>query len=232
MRQIDKKKKKDKVAAFLMLCFCLIALTSIFTIKASINKISESAEDVPVTKKTTTQQKEDEQAARQEAQKTEENSAAASTEIPTVDSRNGQKAEQNVFACPMDMNTAQVSKKYSMDMVIYNTTLDQYMTHPGIDIEAPEGSGVLAAADGTITDIYTDDCYGITIEITHSDGYITRYCNLSTKKLAEKGDTVKKGQLISNIGRSALYESMEKDHLHFEILKDGKNCDPTEFIDF
>ena len=71
MRQIDKKKKKDKVAAVLMLCFCLIALTSIFTIKASINKISESAEDVPVTKKTTTQQKEDEQAARQEAQKTE-----------------------------------------------------------------------------------------------------------------------------------------------------------------
>ena len=232
MRQIDKKKKKDKVAAVLMLCFCLIALTSIFTIKASINKISESAEDVPVTKKTTTQQKEDEQAARQEAQKTEENSAAASTEIPTVDSRNGQKAEQNVFACPMDMNTAQVSKKYSMDMVIYNTTLDQYMTHPGIDIEAPEGSGVLAAADGTITDIYTDDCYGITIEITHSDGYSTRYCNLSTKKLAEKGDTVKKGQLISNIGRSALYESMEKDHLHLEILKDGKNCDPIEFIDF
>lgn len=51
MRQIDKKKKKDKVAAVLMLCFCLIALTSIFTIKASINKISESAEDVPVTKR-------------------------------------------------------------------------------------------------------------------------------------------------------------------------------------
>ena len=46
MRQIDKmdkKKKKDKVAALLMLCFCLIALTSVFTIKASIDKVAESA---------------------------------------------------------------------------------------------------------------------------------------------------------------------------------------------
>ena len=83
-------------------------------------------------------------------------------------------------------------KEVPMDMVIYNTTLDQYMTHPGIDIEAPEGSGVLAAADGTITDIYTDDCYGITIEITHSDGYITRYCNLSTKNWPKKGIPLKR----------------------------------------
>ena len=51
MRQVEKKKGKDKVAAALVLCFCLIALTSIFTIKASIDKISESAGDVPVTKK-------------------------------------------------------------------------------------------------------------------------------------------------------------------------------------
>lgn len=231
MRQIDKKKKKDKVAAVLMLCFCLIALTSIFTIKASINKISESAGDVPVTKKTTTEEEKDEPKQKEEAA-AEEESTEASAGVPTVDSRNQQPKKQTAFASPMDMSTAKVSKKYSMDMVIYNTTLDQYMTHPGIDIEAPKGSGVMAAADGTITDIYTDDCYGITIEITHADGYISRYCNLSTDKMAEKGDTVKRGQLISNIGRSALYESMEKAHLHFEITKDGEPCDPSEFIDF
>ena len=128
------------------------------------------------------------------------------------------------------MSTAKISKEYSMDMVIYNLTLDQYMTHPGLDFEAPQGSGVKAVADGTITEVYTDDAYGITIEITHQGGYISRYCNLATDKLCEKGDTVKKGQVISNIGKSALYESMDKAHLHFELLKNGKVCDPTKVI--
>ena len=235
MRQIDKmdkKKKKDKVAALLMLCFCLIALTSVFTIKASIDKVAESAENVPVTRKAATEQEKESQQTEKPPEKGREQTSAAASEIPTVDSRSEESSSSSGFASPMDRNTASVSKEYSMDMVIYNMTLDQYMTHPGIDIEAPAGSGVMAIGDGTITDIYTDDCYGTTIEITHSNGYISRYCNLSTKKLVEKGDTVKKGQLISSIGRTALYESMEKAHLHFEIRKDGKPCDPSEFIDF
>ena len=78
MRQVERKKGKDKVAAVLMLCFCLIALTSIFTIKASINKISNSANDVPVTKKTTTDQDKDadDQKKGQESDKSEEASAS------------------------------------------------------------------------------------------------------------------------------------------------------------
>ena len=55
MRQAEKKKGKDKTPAALMLCFCLIALVSVFTIKASIDKISESAPDVPAATKTQTE---------------------------------------------------------------------------------------------------------------------------------------------------------------------------------
>lgn len=228
MRQVEKKKGKDKVAAALVLCFCLIALTSIFTIKASIDKISESAGDVPVTKKTAADEEKDQNAAKEEAKK---QSQEASAKIPTVDSRE-EAPETSTYVAPMDMDTAEISKDYSMDMVVYNLTLDQYMTHPGIDLEAPSGSSVKAIADGTITDIYEDDAYGTTIEISHGDGLVSRYCNLSTGKLAEKGDTVKQGQVISNIGKTALYESMEKTHLHFEMLKDGKLVDPGKYISF
>ena len=229
MRQVERKKGKDKVAAVLMLCFCLIALTSIFTIKASINKISNSANDVPVTKKTTTDQDKDadDQKKGQESDKSEE----ASASVPIVDS-NKQSSKSNSFKLPIDADKGKVSKKYSMDMVIYNSTLDQYMTHPGMDIEAPQGTGVKAIANGTITDIYTDDAYGITIEITHSNGYISKYSNLSTDKLAEKGDTVKQGQVISNVGQTALYESMEPTHLHFELMKNGDLCNPAKFIKY
>lgn len=229
MRQVERKKGKDKVAAVLMLCFCLIALTSIFTIKASINKISNSANDVPVTKKTTTDQDKDadDQKKGQESDKSEE----ASASVPIVDS-NKQSSKSNSFKLPIDADKGKVSKKYSMDMVIYNSTLDQYMTHPGMDIEAPQGTSVKAIANGTITDIYTDDAYGITIEITHSNGYISKYSNLSTDKLAEKGYTVKQGQVISNVGQTALYESMEPTHLHFELMKNGDLCNPAKFIKY
>ena len=229
MRQVERKKGKDKVAAVLMLCFCLIALTSIFTIKASINKISNSANDVPVTKKTTTDQDKDadDQKKGQESDKSEE----ASASVPIVDS-NKQSSKSNSFKLPIDADKGKVSKKYSMDMVIYNSTLDQYMTHPGMDIEAPQGTSVKAIANGTITDIYTDDAYGITIEITHSNGYISKYSNLSTDKLAEKGDTVKQGQVISNVGQTALYESLEPTHLHFELMKNGDLCNPAKFIKY
>lgn len=228
MRQVEKKKGKDKVAAALMLCFCLIALTSIFTIKASIDKISESAGDVPVTKKTAADEKKDQAPSKDAAA---DPSQEASAKVPAVDSRE-EGPKTHAYVSPMDMDTASISKKYSMDMVIYNLTLDQYMTHPGIDLAAPSGSGVKAVADGTITDIYEDDAYGTTIEISHGDGLVSRYCNLSTDKLAEKGDTVKQGQVISNIGKTALYESMEKAHLHFEMVKDGKPVDPGKYISF
>lgn len=228
MRQIEKKKGKDKVAAVLMLCFCLIALVSIFTIKSSIDKISKSAGDIPVTTETPTEPEKD--AAEESEKESEAEAEEASGKIPTVDSKE-QETQTSGFVSPMDLNTAKISKKYSMDMVIYNLTLDQYMTHPGMDFEAPTGSGVKAVADGTITNIYTDDAYGITIEITHKDGYVSRYCNLATDKMCEKGDTVKQNQVISNIGKSALYESMDKAHLHFELLKNGKHCDPSKLLE-
>lgn len=221
MRLFEKKKGKDKVAAVLMLCFCLIALTSIFTIKASIDKISESAGNVPVTNKVPADQE-------KPAEKENESKDAAA-KVPTVDSKK-QAPKSNRFVSPIDMENAEIAKMYSMDMVIYNLTLDQYMTHPGLDIEAPTGARVKAAADGTVTEVYTDDAYGITIEIAHNSGYTTKYANLSTDELIEKGDTVKQGQIISAVGKSALYESMEKAHLHFEVEKDGKSLNPSKFI--
>ena len=228
MRQMQKKKGKDKVAATLILCFCLIALTSIFTIKASINKISESAGDVPVTQKAPTETNKAKDDAEAKADE-ETQSSQASAQVPTVDSRQ-QAPNTNTFISPVDMATAKIVKAYSMDMVVYNATLDQYMTHPGIDFEAPTGSGVKAAADGTVTDVYTDDAYGITIEVAHTNGYVSKYANLATDKMVETGDTVKQGQVISNVGKTALYESLDKAHLHFEMYKNGKICDPAKLI--
>ena len=80
MRQAQKKKDKDKVAIVLMLAFCVIALTSIFTIKSNIDKVNGSDPDVPVSENTKTEEKQDQPAA-------PDSSAEASSDIPTVHSR-------------------------------------------------------------------------------------------------------------------------------------------------
>lgn len=227
MKQHIGKKKKDKVAAVLMLSFCLIALTSIFTVKASMDKLSNQADNIPVTKKTETADSSKIKAGALPKEKKE--TVETSTNLPVVDSKT--EGENSVpFIYPVSLDTGKMSKGYSIDMVIYNMTLDQYMTHPGIDIEAPAGTEVKAIANGTVTDIYNDDAYGITIEITHDNGYISKYSNLATDKMVEKGDTVTQGQVLSNVGKTALYECKDPAHLHFELLKDGKTVDPAELL--
>ena len=238
MRHTDRKKEKDRTAITIMLCLCVIALTSIFTIKASIDKVSKSANELPVTQEIsvkTTQEEEEKEAATTEKteDKTEdkEDNISASSETSVVDSTES-TSDSTEYLCPVNMENAVITKEYSMNMVIYNTTLDQYMTHPGIDIEAPKNSGVLAIADGTVTEVYQDDAYGTTIEITHEHGLRSKYANLESAELVEKGDTVTKGQHIGNVGQTALYESLEKCHLHFEIYQDDTRIDPAEIIDF
>jgi len=106
------------------------------------------------------------------------------------------------------------------------------MTHCGIDIEAEEDTQVVACADGTVTGVYEDDRYGLCIEISHDDGFVTVYGNLSTDEMVETGDTVKAGTIISGVGSTALFESMEPAHLHLEMLKDGVYVNPADYIRF
>ena len=235
MRQAQRKKEKDKVAIALMLAFCVIALTSIFTIKSNIDKINCSNTDVPVSEKTQTD-------APGKAEKTPAASGddktvpaeETSSKVPTVDSagNSGSEASASKFINPVKSDEAYVTNEYSMDTLIYSVTLDQYMTHCGVDIEAPEDTQVTASAPGTVTAIYEDDRYGTSVEITHSDGFITVYSNLSTAELVEVGDVVEAGKVIGGVGTTGLFESLEPAHLHLEMLKDGVYVNPADYIKF
>lgn len=224
MRQADRKKEKDKVAIALMLAFCVIALTSIFTIKSNIDKINDSNTNVPVSDQANTQQ---------EQEDTDDSAEEASTDVPTVDSREGASAEtapSSEFIRPVKAENAYVTNEYSMDSLIYSVTLDQYMVHCGVDIEAPEDTQVVAAAAGTVTAVYQDDRYGNSIEITHDNGFITIYSNLTDADMVEVGDVVEAGKIIGGVGTTGLFESLEPAHLHLEMLKDGVYVNPMDYI--
>lgn len=219
----EAKKKKDRTALALVLCFCVVALTSVFAVKASLDKLNVGQADVEISK----------------VEKTETNDAEASVKTPVVDSKDSQDSqtkqeETNQSAEPAADYIAPVSgkiqKKYSMDMPIYCKTLDQYMTHPGIDISAPLSTKVKAVASGTVTKVAEDDRYGMTVEITHGNGVISTYSNLAEQGLAEMGDVVKQGQIIGAVGETALFESLEENHLHLEMTRDSALVDPADYI--
>ena len=227
MRQAQKKKDKDKVAIVLVLSFCVIALTSIFTLKSNIDKINDTEIEsgVPVSEGAQVQQGQDDQNAEPEM------SAEASSDIPTVDSRQP-SAAPGEYLNPVNSQDAKVTNPYSMDTLIYSVTLDQYMTHCGTDIEAPEDTQVVAAADGTVTAVYEDDRFGTSVEITHTGDMVTIYSNLANAEMVEVGDVVTQGQIIGGVGTTGLFESLEPAHLHFEMIKGGTYVDPADYIDF
>ena len=59
---------------------------------------------------------------------------------------------------------------------------------------------------------------------------MSKYANLSTKAMVKVGQSIKKGDPISGIGNPTGLEMNEVPHLHFEVLSNGKNVDPKEYL--
>lgn len=96
-------------------------------------------------------------------------------------------------------------------------------THPAIDIAAPYGSPVYAAADGTV--LYAgrrDDDSGYTVIVDHGDDRETWYNGLK-RSLVEAGSFVTRGVPIGEIGSAG---HTAGPHLHFELHQDGRLIDP------
>jgi len=119
---------------------------------------------------------------------------------------------------------------YSMDKLIYSKTLEEWRTHPGVDIAAPRGTVVCTIGDGVVLDIKKDPRYGITIVVEHDNGFKSIYANLATDDMVSPNQKVIAGDKISCVGNTAIFESAEPAHLHFELYKDEKVVDPKKHI--
>ena len=99
----------------------------------------------------------------------------------------------------------------------------------GIDIPAEKGTPILAAADGTVTEIGFDTQRGNYIVLDHGGGLETLYgqCRDILDTLAE-GDTVSAGEMIAAVGSSGMSTGP---HLHFEVLQDGEPQNPVAYFD-
>ncbi len=100
-------------------------------------------------------------------------------------------------------------------------------THSGLDISAPYGTAIKAAASGTVT--YSgnaNDGYGYYVIISHGNGVSTVYAHCS-QLLVSAGQTVSQGEVIAKVGSTG---NSTGNHLHFEVRKNGITYNPQNYV--
>jgi murein DD-endopeptidase MepM/ murein hydrolase activator NlpD len=97
----------------------------------------------------------------------------------------------------------------------------------GINLAVPEGTSIKAAEAGTV--IYAGnelEGYGNLVLVRHSDGWVSAYAH-NSKILVKRGDTVRRGQIISQAGSSG---SVNAPQLHFELRRGSKPVNPLDYL--
>ncbi|MBI3796414.1 MAG: M23 family metallopeptidase [Deltaproteobacteria bacterium] len=98
--------------------------------------------------------------------------------------------------------------------------------HDGLDIAAPRGTAVLAAADGQV--IFSDVLrgYGNVVIVRHPGGYVTVYAHNQTN-LVKEGQAVRRGEQLAEVGQSGRATGAS---VHFEVRKDNLARDPLHYL--
>jgi murein DD-endopeptidase MepM/ murein hydrolase activator NlpD len=98
--------------------------------------------------------------------------------------------------------------------------------HKGIDFASPRGSDVVAVAAGVVTFAGEKVGYGTLVEVSHGNGLITRYGHNQSVAVGI-GRTVARGDTLAFVGSTGRSTGP---HVHFEVLKNGRQIDPLTFI--
>ncbi|MFV0237399.1 MAG: peptidoglycan DD-metalloendopeptidase family protein [Flavobacteriales bacterium] len=99
--------------------------------------------------------------------------------------------------------------------------------HWGLDFSANTGTPIYATGDATVKSAGRMGGYGNVVVLDHGYGYETYYAHMSKFGKYQKGQKVKRGDIIGYVGSTGLSSGP---HLHYEIHKDGEKIDPISFF--
>lgn len=150
---------------------------------------------------------------------------------PSDDDDPGQNTDTEVvFALPVA--NATVTETFSF---WYNSTLNRYCLHTGVDFSAEAGTEVTAAYAGTVESVTEDILEGGKVVLSHGDGLYTVYASIDAAAGLRVGDSVTRGEVIGTVSAAADAmgnEYNEGAHLHFEVLEGEKQIDPATYLDY
>ncbi len=133
----------------------------------------------------------------------------------------GQSVRKTLMRTPID--GARLSSRYGMRR---HPILGYSRMHRGIDFAAPRGTPIYAAGDGVVETAGRNGAYGKYVRIRHNSTYKTAYAHMSRlAKAARRGKRVRQGQTIGYVGSSGRSTGA---HLHYEVLRRGRQVDPRK----
>ncbi len=113
----------------------------------------------------------------------------------------------------------------------HDKTLDRYCLHEGMDFGCEAGSEVLAAVDGKIKSVVTDDrLYGGVVTIEHANGIVTVYKYVEPAENLKEGTKISRGDVIGKVLKATGAENASGDHLHFEVYENNIMQDPDKYL--
>ncbi|HZY04643.1 MAG TPA: M23 family metallopeptidase [Anaeromyxobacteraceae bacterium] len=122
---------------------------------------------------------------------------------------------------------ADPSLRWPLHGVLYSRFgVRQGQRHDGIDIAAPEGTPVVAAAAGTVVYTGRQSGYGAIVILRHQDGLVTLYAH-NSEVLVKEGDRVEAGAPIARVGQSGRTTGP---HLHFEVRQGTRPRNPLFYL--
>ncbi len=136
------------------------------------------------------------------------------------------KIDLNSMKTPL---AGEIYREFTMDDLIYYEAIGEWRVHKGVDIKPKDTLLIESALAGTVMSVNTSELSGTEVIIDHGDNIKTVYSNLASAAV-KTGEHVKQGQAIGNIGKTVGIEASDGAHLHFELLVDGKNVNPMDYI--
>jgi len=230
---MEKKKKKGNGGVYIAICSCAVIVAMVgYAGRLSLTeneeeKIGEFTEVPPIPDIAQTSQNaevevEDKVPEAEPEIEQQPKSDQKTQEEPVV------KNEPEVieFAAPVK---GKVIEGYSGDDLVYNEALGDWRAHGGVDFSAKIGEEVKASAGGVIEKVF-DSNMGRCVIIDHKNGFKTMYANLEEDTKVKEGDEISAGDVVGKVGNTALGDITDLEHVHFEMMKDGKTVNPIEFL--
>jgi murein DD-endopeptidase MepM/ murein hydrolase activator NlpD len=98
--------------------------------------------------------------------------------------------------------------------------------HEGLDFVAPVGTPVLATAAGEVVKAEFSGAFGHLVELTHADGFSTRYAHLNSI-LVKPGERVALHGVVGTLGNTGRSTGP---HLHYEVMRFDRVLNPTQML--
>ena len=199
--------------------------TTTNSVKENTNKNSNTTNSLNKKDNTSTTNNSTKQTTAQASKNSTDSKNSTANETSKNNSQDANK--ELAFQKPVD---GEIIKEFAKDNLLFSQTLQEWTVHTGIDIKAEKTTVVKSAEAGTVKSIKNDPRYGLTIVVSHDNGFETVYSNLLTSEFVVEGEKVDKGQSLGTVGNTAAFEVADDSHLHFEILKDSVQVDPSIYI--